>query len=1224
MAGLGAIGNVGQLVATLGLNTMPFMKGMNDAQKKLAAVNMGFMMVGRTMTRFVTIPMALAGAAAVNTQKNFEASMTKIIGLVGVSRDVVEEWTKEVLKMASVTGRGPEELADALYFVTSAGIRGAEAMEVLEMAAKASAAGLGETKTVADLVTSAMNAYGKENLSAAMATDILVAAVREGKAEATELAGAMGFVLPIASEFGVTFDQVGAAFAGMTRTGTNARVAATQLKAILSTMASPSEATQKALARYSMSASDFRKTIREEGLIQALLDLRKATIGNEEALADIFPNIRALMGVLDLLGKNVEYNTQIFEALKNSAGSLERAFEEVQGTTQQKLNVAMATLKATLVSIGEAMKPLIVKWLARLNDRLTEMSKRWSTFTEQQSKFRINMLKITAAMGPFLVVLSRIITLIKSSLGPYIAAAAAIITLTMAIANYIRKHKSAAALARESAKASLEVEANAKKEAAAVYNVFQRLKNAEKGTKDWQRAKDEVVRKYGAYLDNLEEELSTTEKIAEATEKVARAKASEFKVKGYTDELERATDRYDKAISNAFERFDDAIVKGSNELLRESEGKLSETDYTFGLLELMEKGADQLAAGMSSGEIKQSMGESVKAFYAQFFHQLSTQPIKVGVAMADEFLEAYMKSISLQASKMEITADLQKKIDEELANMKLGDVALEIENIDAQIKGLEEMTGQMEETERIWTLIGLHKAKAARLDEAGKKAQMDIVAEYEKQLEAIRRARSSLGEEEQIKGRITDLEEARKKLSGKALEDNTKATREEQRKLAILQNETSGLNEVEKIRGRINMLLERAAELEGDAQEAVLSQARGAQFLADMLDAEAQGYNDIYKMQKFIAFLQESKTRASEEDAKMIQGVIDKTQKQIDMQQDLAAGYNYITREQNAINRAKENMNKLEGEDLIMQEEALHQRQMRLNAYQREHGALTEIGKLESAIADLELERLRIADPERAAALDAEITRKRIELAKLTGEDTFGIRVLEQFIRGSKGWFKEINKIIAKQREFRDKMKAMYGEESDEYKNADQSLKASLKTRYAAYADYATAVLSVASTMASGISNIIEMQKQKELSAVGDNAKARERIEKAYYEKQKKWAIAEALINTAGAAVAALKGPPIYKWIEFAAVLAAGALQVSAMKAQSFAEGGLVYDNTLAQVGDYPGARNNPEVIAPLNELKKYMQPTAAQGMPKEIILVAKGRDLRSVLKTQELLDNTY
>lgn len=37
---------------------------------------------------------------------------------------------------------------------------------------------------------------------------------------------------------------------------------------------------------------------------------------------------------------------------------------------------------------------------------------------------------------------------------------------------------------------------------------------------------------------------------------------------------------------------------------------------------------------------------------------------------------------------------------------------------------------------------------------------------------------------------------------------------------------------------------------------------------------------------------------------------------------------------------------------------------------------------------------------------------------------------------------------------------------------------------------------------------------------------------------------------------------------------------------RAFASGGIVYGNTLAQVGEYPGASSNPEVIAPLNKLR--------------------------------------
>ena len=43
----------------------------------------------------------------------------------------------------------------------------------------------------------------------------------------------------------------------------------------------------------------------------------------------------------------------------------------------------------------------------------------------------------------------------------------------------------------------------------------------------------------------------------------------------------------------------------------------------------------------------------------------------------------------------------------------------------------------------------------------------------------------------------------------------------------------------------------------------------------------------------------------------------------------------------------------------------------------------------------------------------------------------------------------------------------------------------------------------------------------------------------------------------------------------------------------AFAEGGVVSGPTLALVGEYSGASNNPEVIAPLNKLKSMIPQQA-------------------------------
>lgn len=304
-----------------------------------------------------------AGLAAVKMASTFESSMQKIHGLVGVSQDQVNAWKDDVLDLAKVLPQSPQELAEGMFFVTSAGFRGAEALDVLKTSARAAAAGLGETETVADAVTSAVNAYGIENLSAADAADVLTATVREGKAAADEIAPVLGNLLPLTSELGVGFDQVGASIAAMTRTGTDAATAATNTQAILTGLMKGSKAGAKALDEVGLSYKGIRQEVKEKGLFAALTSLRSAFKGNEDELIKVIPNVRALRGFLSLTGKSAKENAAIFDSLASSTGAADAAFESASETADFKFKAALSSLQAIAVKIGLQLLP-IVKQLA--------------------------------------------------------------------------------------------------------------------------------------------------------------------------------------------------------------------------------------------------------------------------------------------------------------------------------------------------------------------------------------------------------------------------------------------------------------------------------------------------------------------------------------------------------------------------------------------------------------------------------------------------------------------------------------------------------------------------------------------------------------------------------------------------------------------------------------------------------------------------------------------
>ena len=396
---------------------------LGKAEGKMKAFGSKLSSIGGGLTRSLTLPLVAAGGAATKMAFDFDKSLTQIKSLVGVAGDEVDAMGESAKRMALDTGKSASEAADALFFITSAGLRGDEAMQTLEASLKAAAVGLGETKTIADLATSAMNAYGSDTLGASDATDILVAAVREGKLEASALAGSLGGVIPIASNMGVEFHEVAAAMAAMSRTGTDAASGATQLNAILASIKKPTTEAIDSFGAMGFSMEDVQKSLADQGLIATLEMLQQGLLQTGQDASAIFPNIRALKGFLDLTGAGLESNKEIFDALTKSMGATNTAFEETSKSASFKMTKSLEEMKAPLMEIGTILLQMLVPVVTKLGNYLKGLADDFRGLDESTQKMIITIGGIVAAVGPMLLIFGKIVGAI-GSLGPILTAAA--------------------------------------------------------------------------------------------------------------------------------------------------------------------------------------------------------------------------------------------------------------------------------------------------------------------------------------------------------------------------------------------------------------------------------------------------------------------------------------------------------------------------------------------------------------------------------------------------------------------------------------------------------------------------------------------------------------------------------------------------------------------------------------------------------------------------------
>jgi TP901 family phage tail tape measure protein len=391
---------------------------LSSASSKLSSFGSKMQSVGSQLQTRLALPLALAGGAAVKMAMDFDKSMTQIKSLVGIAGKEVDKMGESARKMALITGKSSSEAAEALFFITSAGLRGKEAMDVLEMSLKGAAVGLGQTKTIADLSTSAMNAYGSESLSASDATDILTAAVREGKLEASALAGAMGGVIPLASNMGVSFDQVGAAMAAMSKTGTDAATGATQLTAILASLKKPSAQAVDALDAMGMSTQFVQQSLREKGLLDTLVMLQEGLKKTGQDTTALFPNIRALKGVLDLTGASAEENKKVFDALSKSMGATQNAFDETSKSASFKFQQSLNAAKETLTSLGQQLLVAVIPLVQKLSNFVRNLYSAFRDLSPVTQKVIIGFGIFATALPTLIGLFGTLTTIVGALLSP--------------------------------------------------------------------------------------------------------------------------------------------------------------------------------------------------------------------------------------------------------------------------------------------------------------------------------------------------------------------------------------------------------------------------------------------------------------------------------------------------------------------------------------------------------------------------------------------------------------------------------------------------------------------------------------------------------------------------------------------------------------------------------------------------------------------------------------
>tara|TARA_R110001599_G_scaffold353496_1_gene593323 strand:+ start:11335 stop:13941 length:2607 start_codon:yes stop_codon:yes gene_type:complete len=390
--------------------TSPLFRGLKKASKRIIAFGTKMKAVGRSISMSFALPFAAVGVAGAKMAIDFEQSMTKINTLVGTSVEEVNKLATSVKAMAVETATPAKELADALFFIQSAGIKGAESLKVLEVSAKGASMNMGEITDIASATTSIMTGFGK---TSAEAGDLLHETLKQGKFEASEFMNKIGQVIPVAAGLGVSFEELGAATATMSKLSGDAAGSLTAVNSMMMKLKTPG-AEQKAILKDLGMGYDDLNAMLQDSLMGTLNHLFSELEGNDEALVRVFGSVRAVKAAFATAGLQADTYADVLDGMNNSMGNVERGFETQSQTVGFKMTQAFEKLKLASMELGSVMMPLFTK----IANVATTMAKGFTDLDSGTKKLVVGSGALLAFSGPLLTMAGTLVAVFGAILSP--------------------------------------------------------------------------------------------------------------------------------------------------------------------------------------------------------------------------------------------------------------------------------------------------------------------------------------------------------------------------------------------------------------------------------------------------------------------------------------------------------------------------------------------------------------------------------------------------------------------------------------------------------------------------------------------------------------------------------------------------------------------------------------------------------------------------------------
>lgn len=296
----------------------------------------------------------------------FGAAMRVANTMAGKNAEGFAKLKNQVVEVAKNVPVARDELANGLYQVISNSVPEDNWIDFLNKSAKASVGGIADLGETVKVTSTVIKNYGLAWDAAESVQDKIQLTAKNGVTSFEQLAQALPRVTANASTLGVSIDELLASFATLTGVSGNTNEVATQMAAIFTALVKPSsEATEMA---EKMGIEFNAASIKAAGGLRNFLTQLDASVKEyaaangvleQEVYAKLFGSAESLRALTPLTNQLAEKFSENVDAMANSAGTINAAYNEMSSTgsatTQMLKNQLGAITDVVAGFVGGAM-----------------------------------------------------------------------------------------------------------------------------------------------------------------------------------------------------------------------------------------------------------------------------------------------------------------------------------------------------------------------------------------------------------------------------------------------------------------------------------------------------------------------------------------------------------------------------------------------------------------------------------------------------------------------------------------------------------------------------------------------------------------------------------------------------------------------------------------------------------------------------------------------------